>query len=419
MLGIIGFSKVTIQKCSFQYSVGQVFDLIDVDDVDNNECNFVRNTNNYRGHSTVIYYPWSSGDSILTVSFKNCYFSSNDGIKSVIYFDKYNSEHSNSNYIYDVQIYLINSSFHNNKGVSIYLSKQQNLYISGEVSFEKNVAEYGAGIYMSNHSTVTFDKNSNTKFINNSVHYNGAAIFLNDHSSILFDNNSTVTFTGNRATNGTIYSKANSNMTFKATNQVMFSDNSVTKHGTAIYSSDNSNVTFAGNASFDNNVIPSSNMHLQLGGTVFTEKNSNIFFEENSITRFSSNFADFGAAIFSIYNSHVIFKDTSTIMFNNNTAHYCGALTFAMFSTVTYTDHTNTVSHVLPSNYESSAGAICTYQNCKIVFSKNSTVTFISNRASRGGAVVVLAGNVFIEDYSIVHFITILLGIPLEEPSNV
>ena len=280
VLGIIGFSKVTIQKCSFQYSVGQIFDLIDVDDVDINECNFVRNTNNYRGHSTVIYYPWSSGDSILTVSFKNCYFSSNDGIKSVIYFDKHNSEHSNSNYIYDVQIYLINSSFHNNKGVSIYLSKQQNLFISGEVSFENNVAEYGAGIYMNSHSTVTFGKNSNTKFINNSVHYNGAAIFINDHSSVLFDNNSTVTFTSNRATSGTIYSKANSNMTFKETSQVKFSCNSVTKHGTAIYSSDNSNVTFAGNASFDNNVIPSNDMHLQLGGTVFTEKNSNIFFEK-------------------------------------------------------------------------------------------------------------------------------------------
>ena len=277
LLGISGFSKVTIQKCSFQYSVGQVISLIDVDDVDINECNFLRNTNNYRSYSTVIYYSRMLDYSILPVSFRHCYFSSNDGIKSVIYFDTYDLEHSNINYTYGVQIYLINSSFHNNKGVSIYLSKQQNLYISGEVSFENNVAEYGAGIYMSNPSTVTFGKNSNTKFINNSAHYNGAAIFLNDHSSVLFDNNSTVTFTGNRATNGTIYSKANSNMTFKATSQVMFSDNSVTKYGTAIYSSDNSNVTFAGNASFKNNAIPSSDMHLRLGGTVFIEKHSNIF----------------------------------------------------------------------------------------------------------------------------------------------
>ena len=409
VLEIFGFSKVTIQKCSFHYSVGQVVSLIDVNDVNINECNFVRNTNDYRGYSTVIYYSRIAGYSILPVSFKHCYFSFNDGIKSVIYFDKY-SYPEYSDYTYDMQIYLINSSFHNNQGVSIYLSKQQHLYISGEVSFENNVAEYGAGIYMSDHSTVTFGKNSNTKFINNSVHHNGAAIFLNEYSSILFDSISTVTFTGNRATIGTIYSKANSNMTFKATSEVIFRSNSVTKYGAAIYSSDNSNVTFAGNAIFDNNIILSSDMHLQLGGTVFTENNSHIFFEENSITRFSNNFADFGAAIFSIYNSHVIFKDMSTIMFNDNTAHYCGALTFAVFSTVTFTDHTkvtynaNTVSQVLPNNYESSGGAICTYQNCKITFSEHSSVTFTSNRASRGGAVIILEGNVFIEDCSIVSF---------------
>ena len=409
VLEIFGFNKVTIQKCSFQYSVGQVVSLIDVDEVDINDCNFVRNTNNYRGYSTVIYYSRIAGYSILPVSFKYCYFSFNDGTKSVIYFDKYSYPEFND-YTYDMQIYLINSSFHNNQGVSIYLSKQQHLYISGEVSFENNVADYGAGIYMSNHSTVTFGKNSNTKFINNSVYYNGAAIFLNEYSSILFDNNSTVTFTGNRATSGTIYSKVNSNLTFRATSEVIFSSNSVTKYGTAIYSSDNSNVTFAGNAIFDNNVIPSNDMHSQLGGTVFTENNNHIFFEENSITRFSNNFADFGAAILSIYNSHIIYKDMSTIMFNNNTAHYCGALTFAVFSTVTFTDHTkvtynaNTVSHILPSNYESSAGAICTYQNCKITFSEHSSVTFTSNRASRGGAVIILEGNVFIEDYSIVLF---------------
>ena len=127
--------------------------------------------------------------SIIPVSFKNCYFSSNVGTKSVIYFDKYSYPEYND-YTYDMQIYLIDSSFHNNQGASIYLSKQQNLYISGEVSFENNAAEHGAGIYMNNHSTVTFGKNSNTKFINNSVHYKGAAMFLNDHSSVLFDNNS-------------------------------------------------------------------------------------------------------------------------------------------------------------------------------------------------------------------------------------
>ena len=186
VLDIYSYSKVTIQKCSFQYSLGQVVSLIDVDDVDINECNFVRNTNDYLGYSAVIYYSRIAAHTILTVSFKHCYFSSNNGTKSVIKFDQYDYRKNSDN----MQIYLINSSFYNNQGVSIYLTKDQNLYISGEVLFENNVAEYGAGIYISDHSTVTFGKNSNTKFINNSVHYKGAAMFLNDHSSVLFDNNS-------------------------------------------------------------------------------------------------------------------------------------------------------------------------------------------------------------------------------------
>ena len=146
VLEIFRFSKVTIQKCSFQYSVGQVVSLKEVDDVDINECNFVRNTNDYLGYSTVIYYSRKMLSHSILVSFKHCYFSSNDGTKSVIYFDKTPIQDIDYHMMI-TQIYnLINTSFHNNQGASIYLSKKQNLYISGEVSFEHNVAEYGAGI---------------------------------------------------------------------------------------------------------------------------------------------------------------------------------------------------------------------------------------------------------------------------------
>ena len=58
--------------------------------------------------------------------------------------------------------------------------------------FENNVAEDGAGIYISDHSTVMFGENSNTKFINNTVYHNGAAIFLHTNCSAIFDNNSTL-----------------------------------------------------------------------------------------------------------------------------------------------------------------------------------------------------------------------------------
>ena len=98
------------------------------------------------------------------------------------------------------------------------------------------------------------------------------------------------------------------------------------------------------------------------------------------------------------------------VTFKNNTAHYCGVLTSASFSNVTFTDNTkvtynaNTVSHVLPTDFESSAGAICTFQNCEIVFSEHSSVTFIKNRADRGGAVIFFESNVSIEEYSLVMF---------------
>ena len=267
-------------------------------------------------------------------------------------------------------------------------------------------------MYIHGNHTVIFGKNSNTKIINNTANHNGAAIFLNDHSSVLFDSNSTVTFTGNKATNGTIYSKANSNVTFKAFCKATFSSNTATHYGSAIYSADNSHVTFTGNAkvSFSNNAVCPNDMYILLGGTVFFENTGYISFEENSVTVFSNNLANFGAAIFSICNSNVIFKDRSRIIFNNNTVHYCGVLTSVLFSNVTFTDDTNvtydtnTVSHTLPTNYQSSAGAICTFQNCKIIFSEHSLVIFINNRADRGGAVIIFESNVFIEGYSMLTF---------------
>ena len=52
--------------------------------------------------------------------------------------------------------YLINSSFHNNEGASIYLSC---VYcIIRELMVQNNVAEDGAGIYISDYSTVMFDE---------------------------------------------------------------------------------------------------------------------------------------------------------------------------------------------------------------------------------------------------------------------
>ena len=70
-----------------------------------------------------------------------------------------------------------------------------------------------------------------------------------------------------------------------------------------------------------------------------------------------------------------------------------------------YVYDTNTVSHALPTHYhQSSAGAICTSQNCKITFSEHSLVTFVNNRADRGGAMAIIESNVYVKGHSVVTF---------------
>ena len=406
MLTIFQYNTVIIQKCSFQYSLGQMISLFEVTTIVNiNNCKFVNYNSKYNGHGAVIYLASYTVNVFYAFIIRNCYFGSNDGAKSLIYF-----EYARVKYIY-----LSNSHFYNNQGISIFLSPSSlhcDLYISGEVLFKNIMAENGAGIYIYGNHTVIFGKNSKTKFINNTANHNGAAIFLNGHSSVIFDSNSTVAFIDNKATNGTIYSKANSNVTFKAFCIATFSGNTATHCGSAIYSADNSGVTFKGNAkvNFSNNAVSPSHINIHIGGTVLSENNGFISFEENSVTVFSNNLANSGAAIFSIYNSNVIFKDRSWVIFNINTVHYCGVLTSELFSNITFTDNTNvtydtnTVTHSSPTNYQASAGAICTFQNCRITFSEYSSVTFIDNKADSGGAVTIFESNLFIEGYSIVTF---------------
>ena len=386
VLAIATFSNLILQKCSFHYSKGQVARLTSVSGYVNiNNCKFINNQ--FEDQGSVIYYSSLFGQfDMLTIN--KCDFISNKGASLVII--QHYKQHTITS--------LINSSFHNNEGTCIYLESNCKLQISGEVLFQNNKAKNGAGMFIHD-STVIFGISSNVKFIN-SVNHNGAAIFLIQGSRALFDNNSVVTFGDNKATNGTIY-LISSKVIFKATCEVTFINNLATQYGATIYSYDNSHliVTGLGNAktNFINNIITSNNtsIHLQLGGTISSENSGYISFEENSIAVFNKNFADFGAAIFSIDNSNVIFKGNSTVMFSDNTAHYCGILASTLFSSITFTDNTkvtystNTVSYTLTSSHESFGGTICTFKS-KIAFSGHSVAALINNKASQGGAVILI-----------------------------
>ena len=56
-------------------------------------------------------------------------------------------------------------NFQNNQGVPLYVSNHLTLQIGYETLFKNNIAENGAGIYLSDYSTVIFNELSNVKFI--------------------------------------------------------------------------------------------------------------------------------------------------------------------------------------------------------------------------------------------------------------
>ena len=375
-------SIIKIHKCSFQHSISPAIGYLPpyIYSYNNviliNHCSFMNN-NHYRRHGVAIHYFTQLHDN-NTFAINYCNFSYNHGT-SLIYI-----EHSNKPDFRNIYININNSNFYNNQGATIYLPNYAKLHISGIVSFGNNVADNGAGIYISNHSTITFGEDSTVKFNNNT------------------------------AINGTIYAKTSSNVTFKANSEVTFSNNSATHYGAAIYSVDNSHVKFMENSkvTFINNDISlsESDADYQFGGTIFSENFGYVSFEENSTTMFYNNVANFGAAIFSFYYSNIIFKDKSKVTFNENIAQTCGTLASALFSSVTFNDNTkvaynnNTVSCTSSRYYEPFAGAICTFKGTDIIFSGHSFIMFRNNRADRGGAVVFSKTSVIMQQYSTVIF---------------
>ena len=298
-----------------------------------------------------------------------------------------------------------------NFGAAIFSFYNSNIIFKDKsrVIFSDNIAQNGGTLVSTLFSSITF--NDDISFENN-VADNGAGIYVTDHSTITFDENSIVKFNNNKAINGTINTKATSNVIFKANCEVTFSNNSAAQYGAAIYSSDNSHVTFTENSKvkFTNNVIPLSVIKQQFGGIIYSDSYSYLSFEDNSTALFNNNIADFGAAIYSLYNSNIIFKHNSQIKFINNIARSCGTLTSALSSTITFIDNTNVTFSVNTVTYtsnpydESLAGAICSFKSTDIIFSGHSFITFFNNTAHRGGAVAFFESNVNVEEYSTVNF---------------
>ena len=135
-------------------------------------------------------------------------------------------------------------------------------------------------------------------------------------------------------------------MYFEGNSSPVFSNN-IAADGGAISFNNNSHIIFVGNSSpvFSNNTAKYG------GGAIFFTANSNIIFKGNASSVFSDNTAYCGGAIVSLLASDISFQGFSAVVFSNNIAENGGAAAFA-------------------------------YDNCDIIFSENSTVTFTNNKAT-------------------------------------
>ena len=387
-------SNIVIEKCSFHNSKGPAIVLSGVSGhVNISHCNFIHNIH-YRGHGAAIHYSSSNvtNDLQLVLAIGNCNFTNNKNAKSLVYIENMMSISNNN-------ITIQNTKFCHNKGASIYVVNQ-NFYLFEKVLFQNNTAENGAGIYMKDHSTVIFGKNSDAAFIQNSADNNGGAVFLTDHSSIIFDQNSIATFNDNNANRGTIYSKVNSDVIFQAACEVTFSNNIVKRCGSAIYSF-RGHITYTGNSKVKsiNNEVRGG--YYDDGGAIYS-RHSHISFEGNSITLFRGNFANDGGAIYCVTDSSISFEDSSTTDFTNNTARRYGGAIYTSSSSISFEDSSTTdFTNNTARRY---GGAIYT-SSSSISFEDSSTTDFTNNTARRhGGAIYTSSSSISFEDSSTTDF---------------
>ena len=374
-------SNVMIQNCTFQKSIGQAVVLSELSgEVDIKDCNFINNYN-YKDHGALIHYTSQAASQCSQHFFmiSNCNFTYNEGA-SLVYIEHRYSE-CNNNIAFHCTI------FYSNKGISIYVLNQR-LRFYGNSLFQSNSANDSAGIYISDHSTVIFDNNSDVTFVHNFAN-RGIAVFLRNRSSITFDENSTVTFHDNTGTNGTVYADTSSNVTFKGNCRVTFSNNSATYWGAAIYSRNHSCILFTGNSNvtFINNVVTNTEIYELSGGIIWSGDNSCISFKENSQTLFIKNDARFyGGAVISCNHSHISFEGTSNTTFRSNKAHQHGGAIFSEHnSSISFKE--NSIS-VFTNNTAGRGGVIRVHQNSNILFDENSTAKFSCNTADFDGGVI-------------------------------
>ena len=408
-------SNISIQNCSFQNSETRSIALSEMSgNVTIKGCTFAIN-NYYEDHGVAIYYLSKiQQHSKLQLTISNCNFTHNGVVdnQSIVYIGPSHNKITE-------HIFFTNLVFLDNQGTPIYIS-HQNVFITGNMLFKRNVAKRGGGIFINNHTTLTFhgsfvnfinnkawyggavclEKCSNSVFdgksivtiINNTAKYNGGAVYIEDNSDLTFEGNSKITISNNQADDGgAIYIQFNSNSIFAGNLTIIINENNATDDGGAIYINDNSNFTFEGNST----VTINNNIARSFGGAVYIRGNSDFTFEGNSIVTINENQARNGGAIFIASNSKISFEGSTKVAINDNQAN-AGSI-YILFNSNLMSAGNSTVI-INNNNTTYTGGAVFIKYNSGFTFKGNSTLAIYDNQVD------IYGGAVYITRYSVLKF---------------
>ena len=245
--------------------------------------------------------------------------------------------------------------------VAIYAYKNTSLSFNGNNNFINNSARYGSGaIYAYENTSLSFSGTNN--FINNSARYCGGAIYAHKNTSLRFSGNNDFINNSARYCGGAIYAHKNTSLRFSGNNN--FINNSALYDGGAIYAYNNTSLSFSGTNNFTNNSAHDSSW--SVGGAIDVYNNSTLSFI--GVSNFERNSAIRGGGIYASYNSVLNFSGTSNFS-SNGAIHFTG------------NRHNIKVS--------TSGGAMFLDVTSAFIVSPNTTVYWVSNQATLGGAIFV------------------------------
>ena len=253
---------------------------------------------------------------------------------------------------------------------------------SGINNFTNNSAQYrGGAIYAYINTSLSFNGANN--FTNNSAQYEGGAIYAYINTSLSFNGTNNFINNSARFCGGAIYGYKNTSLSFSGTNK--FVNSSAQYCGGAIFGYFNTSLSFNGTNNFTNNSAHDSSW--SSGGAIEVYKNSTLSFI--GVSNFEQNSATRGGGIYASRNSVLNISGTSN--FSSNSAVQGGAIYLNYNITLTFDGaiHFTGNKHNTEVEVSSNGGAMFLDDTSAFIILPNTTVCWVNNQATLGGAIYV------------------------------